>query len=127
MRSPKAVGEGQEMRDMTGSVLRREAPVKTIIETKGQIFNKQTTETEYPDWLCAALLSLETGFPFKSSCHLLVNYTMNLPRVINTSYYCQGHMSTFRQTGWEGEMPEAYEKQATKLQAAYCEERPLPF
>lgn len=77
MRLLQAVGAGNERKDRTCSEW--SSPIKTLIATKGQIFNKQTTELEYPDWLCEALLSLETGFPFKSSYYLLVNCTMNLP------------------------------------------------
>lgn len=86
---------------LTGACSEWSSPSKTIIASKEQIFNQQTVEIEHLGWLCAALLSLESGFPLKRSYCLLVKHTINSPQVINTSCYSQGPLSTFRQTGWE--------------------------
>lgn len=48
------------------------------------------------------VFSLGTSFHSKSSCLLLVKYTMGLPPVINTSCYSQRNLSTLTQTGGEG-------------------------
>lgn len=67
--------------------------------------------------VCVDMYSLETDFPLKSTNHLLVKYAINLPRVINTSCYSQGHLSAFWQTGREAKMSEAYTKTRQKTGA----------
>lgn len=50
----------------------------------------------------AEVFSLRAGFCFKSLYQLFLNYTINLPLVINTHCFSQGHLLIFMQTGGEG-------------------------